>query len=91
MSTSETLDATVVDAPPAPKPARNVTRLNINISIETAEALRELAAAENTSITNVVRRAVNVYKFLDEQMSGSGKELQILDPRHDKATKIAWV
>lgn len=76
---------------PAPKPARNVTRLNINISLETAEALRELAAAENTSITNVVRRAVSVYKFLDEQMSGSGKELQIHDRRHDTATKIAWV
>ena len=87
----ETENASVGLPPVAATPdQRSVTRLNINISRETAEALRALAKDENTSVTNVVRRAVAVYKFLEDKMKGTDKELEIFDPQSEKRATILW-
>lgn len=47
-----------------------VTRLNINVNAEVAEFLREAAERENRTITEVVRRAVSVYKFVAYDEAG---------------------
>lgn len=55
-----------------------LTRLNINLNEETAETLRELAAARGISFTEAVRRAISVYKFVEDEIAG-GKQVQSVD------------
>lgn len=54
------------------------TRLSVNINDETAKALKELADERGTSITDIVRRAVAVYKFVEDE-TATGKKLQLVD------------
>lgn len=54
------------------------TRLNVNINDDTARALRDLAEEESTSVTEIVRRAVSVYKFFDDARD-EGKTIQLID------------
>lgn len=53
-------------------------RLSVNINDETAAALEDLAERRGTSITDIVRRAVSVYKFV-EDMVASGKTVRVAD------------
>jgi hypothetical protein len=55
------------------------TRLNINVSDETAQLLREMAARGDTSVTEIVRRAVGVYKYIEDG-ARHGKDIQIVGP-----------
>ena len=56
------------------------TRLNLNISDDISATLRGLAAAEDTTMTDILRRALSVYKFLHDQ-TRDGKTIQLLDPQ----------
>lgn len=64
------------------------TRLSINISNETARALRALAEKHDTSVTNIVRRAVSVYSFLDKELEGD-TTLQLIDRKSNETTNLA--
>ena len=44
------------------------TRLSVNINDETARALKELAERRETSVTDIIRRAVSVYKFVEDEV-----------------------
>lgn len=66
------------------------TRLSVNINDETAVALKSLAARRDTSVTEVVRRAVAVYKFMEDEVALGGKSLQLVDDS-DKVTNIQMV
>lgn len=69
-----------------------VTRLSINISEQTADALKALAERHDTSVTNIVRRAVGIYEFLDQEMGGNhDRSLQIIDKANKEVTTIAIV
>ncbi len=59
-----------------------MTRLEVNINDETALALRQLAALHNTNVTEVVRRAVSVYKFVSDE-TGQGKQLIVRGTEYD--------
>lgn len=70
----------------ATDPYASYVELRVNINSETAAALKDLANHRSTNITETVRRAVAVLKFLeDEQRSGkeillrNGKNLAKLD------------
>ena len=52
-------------------------RLSVNINEETEEALRELAKRRQTTVTEIVRRAVGVYKYVDDEVIEPKKVLQI--------------
>lgn len=65
------------------------TRMNININDETANALKRLAQERGTSVTEIVRRSVSVYAYVEDQLSDGSKELQILDRSKDETTKLA--
>ena len=54
------------------------TRLNLNVSDQVDATLRTLAAEQDTTMTEVLRRALSVYKFLHDQ-SREGKTLHLLD------------
>jgi predicted transcriptional regulator len=53
-------------------------RLSVNINDETAAALNQLAQDRQTTVTEVVRRAISVYKFIEDQIN-DGKQLQLAD------------
>lgn len=65
---------------------------------ETAQELRDLMHRKGTSATEIVRRAIGVYKFLSDQLDclehdgdcrhGSGRTLEILDPEQEEALQI---
>jgi predicted transcriptional regulator len=57
-------------------------RLSVNINDETAAALNQLAERDEVTITEVVRRAISVYKFVDEQVH-AGKHLQLADDKNN--------
>lgn len=60
-----------------PEPRTDVVRLSVNLNEETADALRQLAADKGITITEVMRRAIAVTKFLyDEQ--DKGKTIQVV-------------
>lgn len=66
------------------------TRLSVNINDETAEALKDLAERRGTSVTEVVRRAVAVYKFVEDEVGLQGKTMQLVDDK-DRVTTVAMV
>lgn len=69
-----------------------VTRLSINISEQTADALKSLAERHDTSVTNIVRRAVGIYDFLDKELGEQrDRSLQIVDKEKKEVTTIAIV
>lgn len=53
-------------------------RLSVNINDETAEALRALSDRRDVSITEIVRRAVSVYKFIDDRTQ-EGRRISTTD------------
>lgn len=55
-----------------------LVRLNVNLNQETAEALKALAAKENISYTEAVRRAIAVFKFIEDEQA-EGRKIQTMD------------
>lgn len=67
------------------------TRLSVNINDETEAALRELAARRGTSVTEIVRRAVSVYKLVEDEVGQNKKTLQLVDSKNDVVTTLAMI
>jgi hypothetical protein len=57
-------------------------RLSVNINDETAAALNQLAERDGVTITEVVRKAIGIYKFVDDQTQ-AGKRLQLVDDKNN--------
>lgn len=64
-----------------------MTRLNININDTTAEELRLLKEEKGISVTELIRNAVSLYSFLEQEkregrkietVSSKGKDRKIL-------------
>lgn len=55
-----------------------MTRLSVNINDEVADALRSLAAQNDTTVTEIVRRSVSYYHFFREQRA-DGKHIEVVD------------
>lgn len=51
-------------------------RLSVNINDATAVALEDSARCRETTVTEVVRRAVSLYKFLADQ-DAAGNRIQL--------------
>lgn len=65
-------------------------RLNVNINDETATALQDLARRQGVSVTEIVRRAIGTYNFIQEELEGQpGKSLQIVNESSNERTKLA--
>jgi len=56
----------------------NLVRLNVNLNTETADALRELADERGISVTEAVRRAISLYKYIEDE-THDGKRIQVAD------------
>jgi len=56
-----------------------LVRLNINLTKESAAALRKLADEQHISVTEAVRRAIAVLNFVQEERK-EGRKIQTMDP-----------
>lgn len=57
-----------------------LVRLNVNLNQETAAALKELAESQNISLTEAVRRAIAISKFVEDEQS-RGRKIQTMTPQ----------
>jgi len=67
--------------------AEPITRLNVNLNAETAEALKEIAEHRGISFTEAVRRAISVYKFIDDETQ-EGHRIQTVDPERNQVREL---
>jgi len=66
---------------------QQLVRLSVNMNAETAAALRELAEERNISFTEAVRRAISVYKFVDDE-AREGRKIQTTDADHGNVREL---
>lgn len=59
-------------------PDTALVRLNVNLNKETAAALKELAEKQGISLTEAVRRAIALLKFIDDEQA-EGRKIQTMD------------
>ncbi len=50
-------------------------RLSVNVALDVGEAIDMLAKRHRTTITDVIRRAISTYKFIDDEVDSGGKIL----------------
>jgi len=63
-------------APPeSSRPAPVGRRLSVNVALDVGEAIDMLAKRHRTTITDVIRRAISTYKFIDDEVTSGGKIL----------------
>jgi hypothetical protein len=54
-------------------------RLSVNLSLETADVLKSLINRKGLSITEGIRRAIAVWKFVEDETS-RGNEIAVIEP-----------
>lgn len=64
-----------------------IVRLNVNLNAETADALKEIAEQRGISFTEAVRRAISVYKFIDDETQ-EGHRIQTVDPERNQVREL---
>jgi predicted transcriptional regulator len=68
-------------------PESRYTRLNVNLNEETATALKEIARKRDVSVTEAIRRAIAILKFIEDE-TAAGHRIQIADARSGKVREI---
>ncbi|OHV27753.1 MULTISPECIES: ribbon-helix-helix protein, CopG family [Pseudofrankia] len=56
----------------------DATRLSVNINQESAAALKEITERRGISNTEAIRRAIAIYKLIEEE-TANGNKIQIKD------------
>jgi ribbon-helix-helix CopG family protein len=72
MESSQLADAPFQSVGPSQAYGR---RLSVNVALDVGEAIDELAKRRGTTITDVIRRAVSTYKFVDDEVAAGGRIL----------------
>ena len=68
------------DASPGLKPGKNRSvRLSVNLSFETAEIFKTLIERKGLSISEGIRRAIAVWKFLEDE-EALGNQIAVVEP-----------
>ncbi|WP_128683621.1 hypothetical protein [Actinomyces qiguomingii] len=67
------------------------TRLSVNITDETAQALRTLAKEKGTTVTDIVRQATGLLKFIDAELKDPEQVLQIKNIRTNEVSRIKLI
>ena len=65
-------------------------RLTIKVSVGTYESLKTLADREGTPMTEIVKRAVALYRVVDEEVTAKGQQLKMVD-KNNRETMLAIV
>lgn len=64
-----------------------LVRLNVNLNRETAAALREIAEQKDISFTEAVRRAISVYKYIEDEVQ-DGHKVTISDQKSGNVKEL---
>lgn len=56
-------------------PSQDVRRLSVNVAPDVGEAIDVLAKRHGTTITDVIRRAISIYKYIDDETAHGAKIL----------------
>jgi hypothetical protein len=68
------------DQSPGHKPGKNhFVRLSVNLGSETAAIFKELIERKGLSISEGVRRAIAVWKFLEDEKA-LGNQIAVIEP-----------
>lgn len=65
------------------------TKISVNLSDEVLNALRELAARNNVTMTEALRRAISTLKILQDAQD-EGKSVLLRDPRTKETERIIF-
>jgi len=87
MSSAESKTAPRKTTAKAKTNADQLVRLNVNLNSETADALKEIADHRGISFTEAVRRAISVYKFIDEETQ-EGRRIQTVSPDRSEVREL---
>lgn len=63
-------------------------RLSVNVALDVGDAIDELAKRHGTTITDVIRRAISMAKYIDDETSTGGK---ILVERNGTIREVKFV
>jgi hypothetical protein len=55
-----------------------MVRLSVNLNQETALAIKRIACRSGTSVTEGIRRAISIYKFLQDE-NLKGRKIHVMD------------
>lgn len=83
---NETAKASVRDDIEQPS---NIVRLSLNVSREVSDVAKELARRRGLTVTETVRRAIGVLKFMDEVEARGGRIYVEEDDRRQEVVFIA--
>lgn len=70
-------DKTDAEGPKHHQSKGGLVRLSINLSIDTVEALKELVDRKGVTITEGIRRAIVVLKFIEDETS-RGNQIAVI-------------
>lgn len=65
----------------------NMTRLSVNMNVETTEQLRSYAASKHLSYTEAVRRAIAIATFLETEVE-AGRRIQCVDEGKNQVREL---
>lgn len=68
----------VITNPPVDKETPPIVRLSVNLAADVADVLRTLAGKRGLSLTETIRRAIAVLKFVEEEVE-RGNKLAIVE------------
>lgn len=61
----------------------------MNLSKEILDALKEVAERDHVSMTEATRRAISIFKYLDDAQR-SGRDVLIRDPKTKETERITF-
>jgi hypothetical protein len=67
-----------------------VRRLSVNVAPDVGDAIDQLAKRHGTTITDVIRRAVSIYKYLDDQTTAHDAKILIEESGTIREVKFFW-
>jgi hypothetical protein len=66
-----------------------VRRLSVNVAPDVGDAIDQLAKRHGTTITDVIRRAVSIYKYIDDETT-VGARILVEDKGTIREVKFFW-
>lgn len=67
--------------------SKKSSRLTVNLSEELVESLREMADRSGTTMTDVLKRAIEVQRYLEKQQD-DGKNVLLEDPESNTVREL---
>ena len=72
------------------KTSTGMVRLSVNLNKETADALKEIADRQNISVTEAVRRAISIFRFIESERE-EGRKIQAVDAHEKNKRELVFM